>query len=73
MATVLELKRTRLANYYAAETAILSAQEYQIEGRRVRKADLQFVQSTIRQLEREISDLEISAASGSRLYTGVPR
>jgi hypothetical protein len=71
--TPLQISQTRLDAYIAAEIAIISgAQEYYLEGRKVRKADLQFVQSMIPKLQEEIAILQADAAGGSRIRTGVP-
>lgn len=74
MTTDLERAQSRLALYYAAEAAILSgAQEYTIEGRRVRKADLPTIQEAIRELKSEVADLQGAASGTSRLITVVPQ
>lgn len=45
----------RLAMYRAAEKAILEgAQEYEVEDKRFRKADLKYIQKAIRELETEL-------------------
>ena len=54
----LEILRERLAAYYAAELAILRGQEYQLDSRRLRRADLSAVRAAIRELEEEIALLE---------------
>jgi hypothetical protein len=59
--TAVEL-RARLALYVAAESKILSGQNYQIGDRRLQRADLAEVRAEIRQLSRQIEGLE--AASG---------
>jgi len=71
--TPLDIAQQRLNAYYAAETAILSgAQEYQLEGRKVRKADLIEIRAGIEALEQKVSDLQDAYQGGSRLYQGVP-
>lgn len=74
MTTDLERAQSRLALYYAAEAAILGgAQEYAIEGRRVRKADLPTIQAAIRELKSEVADLQGAASGTSRFITVVPQ
>lgn len=52
-------KIARRDRYVAAETAILAgAQEYSVEGLRVRRADLPTIQKTIERLNNEIASLE---------------
>ena len=72
--TALQIAQSRLDAYLAAETAIVSgAQEYYLEGRKIRKADLVVIQPMIQRLQEEIASLQSYASGGSRLYTGVPR
>lgn len=55
--------------YYAAEEAILSSQEYSINGRTLKRADLGAVQNMIKELEKQINNI-----SGRRgISYGVPR
>ena len=56
----LEIKKARLLKYYEAEQAILSGQEYELEGLRLTRADLKVVRDTIYDLEHEIELLEQS-------------
>ena len=58
--TRLEIKKARLLKYYEAEQAILSGQEYEIEGLHLTRADLKVVRDTIYDLEHEIELLEQS-------------
>lgn len=59
----------RLEMYYAAEEAILSSQEYSINGRSLKRADLGTVQKMIKELEKQMD-----ALSGSRRISyGIPR
>ena len=51
-----DILRARLLAYQQCELAILNgAQEYQVEDKRFRRADLKYVQSMIAELEREIA------------------
>lgn len=59
-----EILRRRLELYMAAEEKILNAQEYTIDSRRLRRADLPYVQKKITELSDEIRLLE--AGNGNR-------
>ena len=59
----------RLQMYYAAEEAILSSQEYSINGRSLKRADLGTVQRVIKELEKQLDDL----SGRRRIVNGVPR
>ena len=54
----LEILRHRLLNYYEAEQAILTGQEFEMEGLHLTRADLKVVRDTINDLENEINTLE---------------
>ncbi|PAD69931.1 hypothetical protein CHH83_05865 [Bacillus sp. 7586-K] len=59
----------RLDMYYEAEMAILTSQEYSMNGRTLKRADLAEVRRSISQLEREIS-----VSKGRRnVYRAIPR
>jgi hypothetical protein len=49
--------QTQLDAYLAAETAILSSQEYVINGRRLKRADLALVQAGITLWNQRVQDL----------------
>jgi hypothetical protein len=53
----LTLAQAQLDAYLAAETAILSGQEYAINGRRLRRADLASVQAGITLWNQRVQDL----------------
>ena len=53
----LSLAQTQLDAYLAAETAILSGQEYVIGNRRLRRADLATVQAGITLWNQRVQDL----------------
>lgn len=62
----------RLANYLAAETAILTgAQEYTVgqgsTARRLTRADLAVVQQTIKELRVELAQVQASTARARRV------
>lgn len=57
----LEQAQTQLNAYLAAETAILSGQEYEIAGRRLRRANLAEVQTGISLWSARVSQLEAKA------------
>lgn len=61
MVSRLERAKMRLEQYYEAEMAILSGQEYSIEGRSLKRADLGQVRSAIANLEKQVL-----ALSGTR-------
>ena len=54
----LERTEARLALYYKAEKAILTGQEYTMGSKRLRRADLEDVQSMIEMLEKEVESLK---------------
>ena len=71
--TPLEIAQERLACYLEAETRILRAgQEGSQATRRRRDAELAEIRAAIKDLQREISDLQGSASGASRLITVVP-
>ena len=61
--TWLEIQKARLLAYYECEQAILSGQEYEIEGLHLTRADLKVVRDTIFDLEHEIKKAEESMNS----------
>ena len=61
--------QAQLDAYLAAETAILSRQEYVINGRRLRFADLAAVQAGITLWDRRVKDLSSRAAGRGRSIT----
>lgn len=67
----LETLRARLAAYLTAEASILKSQEYMIgnggTARRNRRAELESVQTGIRECEAEIARLESITARGRRV------
>ena len=66
----LDRAKRRLELYYKAEEAILTGQEYTIGTKRLRRADLDDVQSMIRQLENEVESLQ--ASGKNRALRGIP-
>jgi hypothetical protein len=54
----LDSTKRRLDLYYAAENAVLSGQEYSIGSRRLKRADLNEIRSTISQLENKCDELQ---------------
>lgn len=59
----------KLAEYLAAETAVLSGQSYSIAGRSLTRADLQFIQTGITQWDARVKKLD---RGGNRVWNGVP-
>lgn len=66
----LERAKKRLELYYRAEEAILTGQEYSIGTRKLRRADLEDVQSMISSLESKVKSLE--AGGKNRVVRAVP-
>lgn len=69
--------RDRLAAYVAAETKILTGQEYAIGDRKMKRADLAEVRAEIRKLASEIEQAEGAASAGAtgrsrRMGFGIP-
>lgn len=62
----LELAQAQLNAYLAAETAVLAGQAYEIAGRSLRRADLQFIQAGITQWDTRVKNLSARATGGSR-------
>lgn len=58
--------QAQLDAYLAAETAILSGQEYEIAGRKLRRADLTAVQNGITLWNRRVRELSVRASGRSR-------
>lgn len=59
--------KKRLQAYYDAETAVLTGQEYKIGTRDLKRADLQVIRDTIKQLEIQVAQYEaIDAGKGPR-------
>lgn len=50
--------KRRLELYYKAEEAILTGQEYSLGTKRLRRADLEDVQSMIHTLEKKVEELK---------------
>lgn len=64
---------TQLAAYLAAETAVLSGQAYELAGRSLKRADLQFIQSGIDTWNNRVKSLAATAAGASRSRTVIVR
>lgn len=69
----LDQAQTRLADYYAAEAAILKGQSYQLGDRRVERADLKVVRDGITFWEGRVKALSLTARGGRRFVTPSPR
>ena len=63
---------TQLAAYLAAETAVLSGQSYEINGRKLDRADLEAIQRGISTWNARVVSLSAGAAGRSRARTVVP-
>lgn len=69
----LEQAQERLADYYAAEAAILKGQRYQLGDRSVQRADLVAVQQGITTWEARVKVLTLSAQGRGRVAVPSPR
>ena len=65
--TKLDTLKARLRRYYEAEAACLRGEEYQLDSRRLRRADLTSVRTAISELEDEIALLERSGGRVKRV------
>lgn len=67
----LERMKKRLELYYKAEEAVLLNQEYVIGTKSLKRADLATIRATIRDLEKQVEQLE----AGGRNFAGrlIPR
>lgn len=63
--------QAKLDAYLAAETAVLSGQRYEIEGRMMQRADLKVIQDGITIWNQRVQRL--SARSGGRTHVISPR
>lgn len=68
----LDQAQTQLAAYLAAETAVLTGQEYAIAGRRMRRADLPAIQDGIKLWNERVQQLTLAAQGRSRSRTISP-
>jgi hypothetical protein len=62
----------KLAEYLAAETAVLAKQSYSINGRALTLADLEAIQAGINAWQQRCTALAATASRGSRAVTIVP-
>ena len=60
----LEQAEARLAEYLAAESAVLSAQDWSLNGKRVTRADLAAIQAGIKTWDERAKALGASASGG---------
>lgn len=63
---------SKLAEYLAAESAVLSGQKYKIDGREMQKADLEMIQRGIDAWNTRVIRLS-GGRTGPRVRLGVPR
>jgi hypothetical protein len=68
----LEQAESKLAEYLAAESAVLSGQRYKIDGREMQKADLVAIQAGLEYWNTWVIRLS-SGRKGPRIRLGVPR
>jgi hypothetical protein len=62
----------RLQQYLDAEEAVLSGQAYEIAGRSLRRADLQFIQTGIDTWNKRVQDLGGQASGRGRVVNMCP-
>ncbi len=65
--------QAQLDSYLAAETAVLTGQEYEIAGRRMRRANLAEIQAGITIWNQRVQALTLSASGRGRAITVSPR
>lgn len=65
----LEQAQAQLEKYLEAETAVLANQEYEIAGRRLKRADLQSIQIGIKTWDARVKQLSGPASLRRRNYT----
>ncbi len=58
--------QTRLNQYMAAEEAVLTGQEYEIAGRRLKRADITSIREGIDYWQRKVDELTAKAAGRRR-------
>lgn len=68
----LEQSQTRLAEYYAAEAAVLKGQRYEIAGRSLWRADLATIREGINEWEARVKVLSLRASGRRRVVTPRP-
>ncbi len=68
----LEQAQTQLDAYLAAETAVLAGQEYEIAGRRLRRANLAEIQQGITLWSDRVAQLQSKANGGRRSISARP-
>lgn len=68
----LDQAQTRLAEYYAAEAAVLKGQRYEIAGRSLVRADLTSIRAGITEWESRVKALSLRASGRRRVVTPRP-
>lgn len=63
----LKITEERLAAYYEAEIKVLSGQEYRIGTRSLKRADLNQIKASIKELEIQVSKLKRMKSGGGSL------
>jgi hypothetical protein len=61
----------QLALYLTAEEKVLSGQEYEIAGRKLKRADLDVIQQGIKTWDERVKQLSASASGRGRMRTVV--
>lgn len=65
----LAVAEAKLAEYLAAETAVLLGQSYSIAGRQLTRADLKAIQEGITLWDQRVSEKAVLAGGGTRAIT----
>ncbi|BCJ98101.1 DUF6148 family protein [Anaerocolumna chitinilytica] len=68
----LDTLRTRLAQYYEAESKILEGQSYSLGSRSLTRTNLGEVQNMIRELEAKINSLETRGTTKRKVARIIP-
>ncbi|MCE5200552.1 MAG: DUF6148 family protein [Armatimonadota bacterium] len=71
--TELQKARRKLALWEAAEDAIAGSQEYQIDGRRLTRANLNEVQRMVHYYENKVARLAAGRGPGGRVRRIIPQ
>ena len=69
----LAVAQQRLDQYLAAETAVLGSQSYEINGRRLTRANLAEIQAGVTRWNQRVQSLSRSATGRGRAIVPMPR
>ena len=68
----LEQAQAKLDLYLAAEEAVLTGQEYEIAGRKLRRADMESIQQGIKIWDNRVKELSQKSSGSRRIATPRP-